>query len=93
MLHALRLVRQSSGGSGGGGGGSALSAEEVYELGHHLLKSNPAKYMPQEFAPDMPTCRDAQMLWIQRAAGAQIASALLYERNVFYPNNKASGNV
>lgn len=46
--------------------------------------------MPQEIAPDMPVGRDSQIQWLQKAAGHKLQSALLYERNIYYPNSKVS---
>ncbi|KAI6188270.1 hypothetical protein M3Y98_00336700 [Aphelenchoides besseyi] len=54
------------------------------------VQANPHKYMPTEMAPEMPRTRDAQILWIQKAGGSKLQSALLFERNVFYPNNKVT---
>ncbi|KAI6235274.1 hypothetical protein M3Y95_00034200 [Aphelenchoides besseyi] len=79
ILHALHLIQQDE-----------ITTDGLFELGHHLLKANPHKYMPIEMAPEMPRTRDAQILWIQKAAGSKLQSALLFERNVFYPNNKVT---
>lgn len=77
MLHSLALVRQGN-----------LPAEQLFELGHHLLKANPYKYMRAGIAEDMPTGRDCQLQWIQRAAGKSLENALLFDRNLYYPNSK-----
>ncbi|CAD5222211.1 unnamed protein product [Bursaphelenchus xylophilus] len=79
LLHGLYYTRKGD-----------STPEDLFELGHHLLKANPHKYMPPDMAPEMPTGRDAQVLWIQRCAGTKVQSALLYQRNVFYPNNKVT---
>lgn len=80
ILHALALVRSGT-----------LNPEQLFELGHHLLKANPHKYMQPGLAADLPSGRDCQILWVQHAAGEAIATALLFERNVFYPNSKVWG--
>ncbi|CAD5216951.1 unnamed protein product [Bursaphelenchus okinawaensis] len=79
LLHGLYYTRKGD-----------SSPEDLFELGHHLLKANPHKYMPADMAPEMPVGRDAQVLWIQRCAGTKVQNALLYQRNVFYPNNKVT---
>lgn len=78
ILHALHFVNQD------------LVTEQLYELGHHLLKANPAKYMPIEIAPNMPSGRDAQVLWLQKASSHRLQLALLYDRNIYYPNSKVT---
>lgn len=77
ILLAIRLVRQGN-----------LSPESLFELGHHLLKANPHKYLRTETAPDMPNDRNAQTAWIRMAARDGIKEALLFKRNTFYPNSK-----
>ncbi|KAK0419717.1 hypothetical protein QR680_014286 [Steinernema hermaphroditum] len=79
ILHALRLCRKGE-----------LPVEELFELGHHLLKANPHKYMREEVAMDMPRSKDCQLLWTQIAAGRGLPKALLYPRNVHYTNSKVS---
>jgi ankyrin repeat protein len=79
ILHALYFVHQKE-----------LTFEQIYELGHHLLKANPHKYMPREIAPNMPNDRDAQVKWLQTASGHRLQLVLLYERNIYYPNSKVS---
>lgn len=79
LLHALYYTRKGD-----------SNPEALFELGHHLLKANPHKYMPPDLAPEMPIGRDAQILWIQRTAGTRIQGTLLYDRNIYYPNNKVS---
>ncbi|TKR57655.1 hypothetical protein L596_030329 [Steinernema carpocapsae] len=79
ILHALRLVRRGN-----------LPVEELFELGHHLLKANPHKYMREEVAEDLSRSKDCQLLWTQQAAGKNLSKALLYPRNVHYTNSKVS---
>uniref|UniRef100_A0A915DFV5 TANC1/2-like winged helix domain-containing protein n=1 Tax=Ditylenchus dipsaci TaxID=166011 RepID=A0A915DFV5_9BILA len=69
-----------------------LQSEHLFELGHHLLKANPHKYLQLGVAPDMPTDRGAQIAWIRMAAAVNnITEALLFSRNTFYPIQR-SGN-
>uniref|UniRef100_A0A915DGC7 Uncharacterized protein n=1 Tax=Ditylenchus dipsaci TaxID=166011 RepID=A0A915DGC7_9BILA len=80
ILLSLSLVRQGN-----------LQSEQLFELGHHLLKANPHKYLQLGVAPDMPTDRGAQIAWIRMAvADNNIAEALLFSRNTFYPNSKVT---
>uniref|UniRef100_A0AC35FVV0 Uncharacterized protein n=1 Tax=Panagrolaimus sp. PS1159 TaxID=55785 RepID=A0AC35FVV0_9BILA len=81
ILHSLFLVRKGN-----------LTPELFFELGHHLLKANPYKYMRPGTAPDLPNGKDCHILWIQKAAGhpSALQNSLLYERNCYYPNSKVS---
>ncbi|KAI1704211.1 ankyrin repeats (3 copies) domain-containing protein [Ditylenchus destructor] len=80
ILLSLSLVRQAK-----------LQPEQLFELGHHLLKANPHKYLQPGIAMDMPCDRGAQIAWIRMAAGADgIEDALLFPRNIYYPNSKVS---
>uniref|UniRef100_A0A7E4VTV5 ANK_REP_REGION domain-containing protein n=1 Tax=Panagrellus redivivus TaxID=6233 RepID=A0A7E4VTV5_PANRE len=81
ILHALTLVRNGN-----------QNPEGLFELGHHLLKANPFKYMQPGMATDLPCGKDCHIEWIQHAAGSaeNIRTALLYERNVYYANSKVS---
>ena len=81
ILHSLHLVRRGN-----------LTPEFFFELGHHLLKANPYKYMRAGTAPDLPSGKDCHVLWIKKAAGYPTAlqNALLFERNCYYPNSKVS---
>lgn len=68
----------------------------MFDLAHHLLKANPHKYMDAEMATalEMPAGRDAQVQWLRKAVegagSASLATALLFRRNVFYPNSKVN---
>lgn len=81
---AISLVRQGN-----------LSPEALFELGHHLLKANPYKYLRPELAIDLPRDREAQTSWlrlgaIQGGSEANLKHSLLFPRNTFYPNSKVT---
>lgn len=49
-----------------------------------------------EMGEGVPAGRDAQLQWLRRAAGGapeHMAGALLYRRNIHYPNAKVGGEM
>ena len=81
ILHSLSLVRRGN-----------LNSDSLFELGHHLLKANPYKYLRPEMSADLPRGKDCQVEWIKRGAlnNLSIQQSLLYERNLYYSNSKVS---
>lgn len=67
-----------------------MHPEGLFELGHHLLKANPHKYLRAKLRIDLPRDRDAQIAWLRLGSGseANLKKALLLPRNTFYPNLK-----
>lgn len=90
MLLALWLSRRGG-----------LRADEMLELGHHLLKAHPYKHLrpmvdsvassglitPPAVAG--VSGRDCQLVWIQQSA-KDLPRALCSDRNVAFPNTKVS---
>ncbi|CAI4230507.1 unnamed protein product [Auanema sp. JU1783] len=66
-----------------------LETPQLFELGHHLLKAHPYKYMHGEYVPELTSSKDGQILWIQKSSD-NMAAALLDNRNMHYPNTKVS---
>ncbi|CAJ0942929.1 unnamed protein product, partial [Mesorhabditis belari] len=66
-----------------------LSSTELFDLAHHLLKSNPHKYFPKRPFPELAISRDCQIAWLETAA-ENIQTVLLNHRNILYPNIKVS---
>uniref|UniRef100_A0AC34Q306 Rolling pebbles n=1 Tax=Panagrolaimus sp. JU765 TaxID=591449 RepID=A0AC34Q306_9BILA len=81
ILHSIACVRNNN-----------CTPESIFELGHHLLKANPYKYLRKEIAVDLPKGKDCQIEWIKIAAASDsvLNKALIYDRNLYYPNSKVS---
>lgn len=81
ILHSISCVRNEN-----------CTPESLFELGHHLLKANPYKYLRKEIAIDLPKGKDCQIEWIKMAAANDLIlnNVLVHDRNLYYPNSKVS---
>ncbi|CAJ0583600.1 unnamed protein product, partial [Mesorhabditis spiculigera] len=66
-----------------------LDSSKLFDLAHHLLKANPHKYFNNRPVPEISISRECQVNWLEYAA-ENIGGALLYDRNLLYPNSKVS---